>query len=49
MASDPNQEIVKDTVPARQGTTKPKLIYVLGASVVLIVVVFAIVWATTKS
>ena len=45
MASDPNQDIKKSTVEVRQGTNRPKMIYVLGASVVLIIVVFAIIWA----
>ena len=48
MASDPNQDIRKNQVEARQGTNRPGVIYVLIASVILIIVAFAIVWATTK-
>ena len=48
MASDPNANISKTTVDARQGSTRPNLIYVLGASMVLVIVAFAIVWMSTK-
>jgi len=44
MAPDPNDEIERNTVEARQGTTRPMLIYVLGAGCALVVVLFAIVW-----
>lgn len=44
MASDPNAEITKNTVSARQGTTRPKVIYVLVASVVLVIVAFIVAW-----
>ena len=45
MASDPNQDIRKNPVEAKQGTDRPKMIYVLGASVVLILVVFIVIWS----
>lgn len=45
MASDPNADVQKNTVEARQGTTKPGLIYVLIGGVVLIIAVFAVIWA----
>lgn len=48
MASDPDAEIDRSPVEARQGSTRPHLIYVLCAGLVLIVVVFAIVWLATK-
>ena len=48
MASDPNQTIRKTPIEASQGTSRPKMIYVLGASVVLIVVVFAIIWSMQR-
>jgi hypothetical protein len=48
MASDPNQKIVKNEVQARQGSTRPKVIYVLVASVVLIIVAFGLVWTFTR-
>ncbi len=48
MASDPNQKIVKNEVQARQGSRKPNLIYVLVASVILIIVLFGLVWTFTK-
>ena len=46
MASDPNANIEMSPVEAKQGTNRPKMVYVLAASVVLIVVVFAIIWST---
>jgi flagellar biosynthesis/type III secretory pathway M-ring protein FliF/YscJ len=48
MASDPNANIKLNQVEARQGTRAPKLVYVLAASVALVVVVFAIIWATQR-
>lgn len=48
MASDPNEDIELNKVEARQGTSRPHLIYVLGAALVLIIVVFAIVSLSTK-
>ncbi len=44
MASDPNADIELNAVQARQGTRKPNLIYVLVASVALIIIAFAGVW-----
>lgn len=44
MASDPNAEIQKNTVEARQGTNRPKVIYVLVASVALVIVMFVVAW-----
>ena len=41
MASDPNADITKHPVHARQGTNKPKLIYVLVAGIALVLVAFA--------
>ena len=49
MASDPNQKIVKNEVQARQGSRKPNLIYVLVASVVLIIVAFGLIWVFQRS
>lgn len=43
MASDPNADIEKNEVEARQGSTRPKVIYVLIAGVILIVAVFFII------
>ena len=49
MASDPNADVQRNQVQAKQGTNRPKMIYVLVASVALIVVGFVVVWlATTK-
>ncbi len=45
MASDPNADIKKTEVEARQGSTRPNLIYVLIGGVVLILIVFAIIWS----
>ncbi|WP_158810815.1 hypothetical protein [Beijerinckia sp. L45] len=42
MASDPNDDITLNKVEARQGSTKPKMIYVLIAGVVLVVVAFVV-------
>ena len=44
MASDPNADISKNQVEARQGTNRPKVIYVLVASVILIIVAFFVAW-----
>lgn len=44
MASDPNAEIKKNPVSARQGTTRPKVIYVLVAGVALVVVAFIVAY-----
>ena len=46
MASDPNATITRDPVEARQGSTKPNLIYVLGGSLILVIAAFAIVWVS---
>lgn len=40
MVSDPNEAIQKSAVEVRQGTSRPKMIYVLAASVVLVLIVF---------
>ena len=42
MTSDPNADITRNKVEARQGTNRPKMIYVLIASVALIVVAFLV-------
>ena len=42
MASDPNEKIVLNKVDARQGTNRPKVIYVLIAGVILVVAAFII-------
>ena len=42
MVSDPNEKIVVSKVDARQGTNRPKVIYVLIASIVLIVLAFVL-------
>ena len=44
MASDPNDDIERNTVEARQGSPRPGVIYVLIAAVVLVIVLFAIIW-----
>ncbi len=44
MASDPNADISKNQVEARQGTNRPKVIYVLVASVALVIVLFVVAW-----
>lgn len=46
MAADSNTDRkVRNEVEATGGTKRPGLIYVLGASVVLVLVAFAVVWA----
>ena len=45
MASDPNQDIERGTVEARQGSTKPGVIYVLIGGVVLVLIAFAVIWS----
>jgi hypothetical protein len=47
MASDHNTTVTKTPVEARQGSTRPNLIYVLGASLILVIAAFAIVWLST--
>ncbi len=42
MASDPNQPITLNKIEARQGSNRPKVIYVLIASVILVIAAFAI-------
>ena len=44
MASDPNADFTKTQVSAKQGTNRPKVIYVLVASVVLIIVAFFVAY-----
>ena len=44
MVSDPNADITKTQVQAKQGTNRPKVIYVLVASVVLIIVAFLVAY-----
>ena len=48
MASDPNADIQRNTVEARQGTDKPKVIYVLIAGVALVLVAFLGVWLFSR-
>ena len=48
MASDPNQDIERNTVEARQGSSRPRVIYVLIAGVILIIVAFALTGAFTR-
>ena len=47
MVSDPNDTIERNPVEAKQGTNRPKVIYVLVAGVALIIVAFLVVWLTT--
>jgi hypothetical protein len=42
MASDPNEDITLNKVEARQGSNRPKVIYVLVAGVALVIVAFLI-------
>ena len=42
MASDPNEDISRNKTEARQGTNRPKVIYVLIASIILIVLAFVL-------
>lgn len=42
MASDPNADISRNKVEARQGTNRPRVIYVLVASVALIILAFVL-------
>jgi hypothetical protein len=42
MTSDPNQKIELNRVEARQGSNRPKVIYVLVAGVVLVIIAFII-------
>jgi hypothetical protein len=46
--SDPNATVTKQPTEARQGTTRPKTIYVLIVSVALVAIVFAAVWLTQR-
>ncbi len=42
MASDPNADITRTKVEARQGSNRPKVIYVLIASVALVIIAFVV-------
>jgi hypothetical protein len=44
MTSDPNADIAKNKVEARQGTDRPKVNYVLISSLALVIIVFGLVW-----
>ena len=48
MASDPNADIKLNEVQARQGSRKPNLVYVLAASVALIILAFGGVWLFSR-
>lgn len=48
MASDPNQPQERNHVEAKQGTQRPNLIYVLAAGTVLVIVLFFVVWLSTR-
>ena len=42
------EQTTKNPVEARQGTRKPNLIYVLAASLLLVIVAFGAVWFATS-
>lgn len=42
MTSDPNEKIIMNEVEARQGSNRPKVIYVLVAGVALVIIAFII-------
>ena len=42
MTTDPRQTIVRSPVEAKQGSNRPRLIYVLVAGLVLVVAAFAV-------
>lgn len=44
MVSDPNSGADRNQVEARQGTTRPKVIYITIASTALVIVAFIIAW-----
>lgn len=44
MVSDPNKDIQRNQVEARQGTTRPKVIYITIASTALVIVAFIVAW-----
>jgi uncharacterized membrane protein YidH (DUF202 family) len=44
MTADPNADIQRNKIEARQGTDRPKNNYVLVISLGLVIVVFALVW-----
>ena len=44
MASDPNSDIERNQVEARQGTTRPRVIYVTVAGIALVIVAFIVAW-----
>ncbi len=48
MVSDPNADIRRNPVEARQGTNKPKVIYVLIGGVALVLVAFVGVWLFSR-
>ena len=48
MVSDPNADIQRNTVEARQGTDRPKVIYVLIGGVALVLAAFIGVWLFSR-
>ena len=48
MVSDPNADIQRNTVEARQGTNRPKVIYVLVGGVALVLIAFVGVWLFSR-
>lgn len=48
MTSDPNAEIQRNTVEARQATNRPTTYYVVIAGIVLVAIAFAIVWLSSR-
>lgn len=42
MTSDPNEEILRNKVEVRQGSTRPRVIYVLMAGLALVILAFII-------
>jgi hypothetical protein len=48
MASDPNADISRNPIEARQGSTRPGLIYVLIGGLVLVVIAFGAVWLSSR-
>lgn len=47
MVSDPNANIQRNEVEAKQGTARPKLYYVLAAGLVLVIAAFVVVALTS--
>lgn len=48
MTNDPNHTVRRNEVEATQGSKAPKLVFVLGAGLLLVIIAFALVWLSSR-